>query len=359
MKSGFGSGLVGGVFGSACVAALAVSVSLLFLGSAQAQNGGDAAPATPAADAPASDAPAEKPAAPAQTFIPRPSEILPLAATDLTLDVVDTGKHLIAVGDRGHILASNDGKTWAQVEVPVRAPFTSVFFVDENEGWAVGHDAEIVHTSDGGKTWVLQNYQPELEKALLAVLFLDKQHGFAVGAYGLFLKTDDGGGTWSDASADAITADGLHLFSIKKLGNGSLFVTGEQGTLGLSTDGGNTWKKLNSPYEATLFDSVPFGQKSALICGLRGNAFIAQDVAAGNWKKVATGTQASFFGCSAIDDHTAVMVGLNGTIMVTDLTTGSVRQIPSPVDSSYSSAARFGASLVVVGESGIHSVPLQ
>jgi hypothetical protein len=36
-----------------------------------------------------------------------------------------------------------------------------------------------------------------------------------------------------------------------------------------------------------------------------------------------------------------------------------VRQIPSPVDSSYSSAARFGASLVVVGESGIHSVPLQ
>jgi photosystem II stability/assembly factor-like uncharacterized protein len=365
MEFRFSSVSAGGVAASTGIAALIIGASLLSFGVVQAQNGSDAtpssgAPAAPAGDAPAADgASGEQPASPPQTFIARPSEILPLASTDLTLDVVDTGKHLIAVGDRGHILASNDGKSWAQVEVPVRAPLTAVSFVDENEGWAVGHDAEIVHTSDGGKTWTLQNYQPELEKALLGVLFTDKQHGFAVGAYGLFLKTDDGGGTWSDASADAITADGLHLFSIKKLGDGSLFVTGEQGTLGLSTDGGNSWKKLASPYEATLFNSVPFGARSALICGLRGNAFISQDVKAGGWKKVDTGTQASFFGCASVDDHTAVMVGLNGTILVTDLTSGAVHLIASPVDSSYSNAARFGASLVVVGESGIHSVPLQ
>ena len=343
------------LLGGAVATTLIAGMSLTMLGPVQAQGTAEA-PAAPASSPDAASG--AKPAA-AQTFIARPAEILPLAATDLALDVVDTGKHLIVVGDRGHILASNDGKNWAQVAVPVRAPLTAVSFVDENEGWAVGHDAEIVHTSDGGKTWTLQNYQPELEKALLGVLFVDKQHGFAVGAYGLFLKTDDGGGTWSEASAEAITGDGLHLFSIKKLGNGSLFVTGEQGTLGLSTDGGNTWKKLTSPYEATLFNSVPFGDKSALICGLRGNAFIAQDVAAGNWKKVDTKTQASLFGCASIDDHTAAMVGLNGTILVTDLGAGTVRSIPSPVDSSYSSVARFGAALVVVGEGGIHSVPLQ
>ena len=44
----------------------------------------------------------------------------------------------------------------------------------------MGHDAAILHTTDGGKTWTLQNFQPELEKPFLDVLFLDNQHGFAM-----------------------------------------------------------------------------------------------------------------------------------------------------------------------------------
>ena len=31
-----------------------------------------------------------------------------------------------------------------------------MFFVDDKQGWAVGHDGVILHTGDGGETWTLQ-----------------------------------------------------------------------------------------------------------------------------------------------------------------------------------------------------------
>lgn len=124
------------------------------------------------------------------TIKPLPSEIMPLTPNGLLLDIVNTGEHLIAVGDRGAVVASNDGVKWAQVQTPTRAPLTAVAFADARNGWAVGHDAVILHTADGGRSWEIQNFEPELEMPLLDVLFLDAQRGFAVGAYGLFYRTD-------------------------------------------------------------------------------------------------------------------------------------------------------------------------
>ncbi|MDC3952193.1 hypothetical protein KGZ13_34145, partial [Pseudomonas aeruginosa] len=33
---------------------------------------------------------------------------------------------------------------------------TSVFFVNERKGWAVGHDAQILVSDDAGSTWTRQ-----------------------------------------------------------------------------------------------------------------------------------------------------------------------------------------------------------
>jgi photosystem II stability/assembly factor-like uncharacterized protein len=75
----------------------------------------------------------------------------PKAAKGLMIDVVHAGKRLVAVGDRGHILYSDDqGSTWTQAKVPTRQLLTAVFFIDDKQGWAVGHDAQILSSSDGG-----------------------------------------------------------------------------------------------------------------------------------------------------------------------------------------------------------------
>ncbi len=302
---------------------------------------------------PGQGAAAEAPATVPVSVKPRPAEIMPRATQSLIMGVADTGEHLIAVGDHGEILASNDGRSWAQLEVPVRSPLTAVSFTDAQNGWVVGHDAVVLHTGDGGKTWTLQNFQPELENPFLSVLALDKDHAYAVGAYGLFYKTEDGGGTWGEVNAPVVKDAGLHMYSIRKLKNGDLFIAGEQGLLILSTDGGKTWNKLKSPYEGTYFGAVPVGEKGALVCGLRGNAYLSSDVRGGKWQKVETTAPTSLFGCETVDANTVAMVGLNGIIQLVDTASGKARSLKSPGDTPYSDVVPFKGGLVLVGESGV------
>jgi photosystem II stability/assembly factor-like uncharacterized protein len=306
----------------------------------------------PANTGAAADAPATVPV----STRPRPAELMPRAGSALVMGVADTGEHLIAVGDHGHILASNDGRNWAQLDVPVRSPLTAVSFADAQHGWAVGHDTSILHTGDGGKTWQLQNFQPELENPFLSVLALSQDKAIAVGAYGLIYQTSDGGGTWAALDSPVIKDAGLHMYSIRKLGDGHLFIAGEQGLLLDSSDGGKTWSKLKSPYEGTFFGAVPVGDKGVLVCGLRGNAFISRDVHGGKWDKIATTSPTSLFGCEKVDDKTVAMVGLNGIIQLVDTGSGTARALKSPGDTPYSDVVPFKGGLVLVGESGIQHV---
>jgi photosystem II stability/assembly factor-like uncharacterized protein len=338
------------------VAACAACMSLV-----AAQEGGEspapaAADAAPADETVATEAEVEAaPPAPAVAIKPHPADIQLLASKGLMLDVTNTGERLIAVGDHGAILASLDGKLWAQVEVPVQAPLTAVYFVDAKNGWAVGHDASILRTQDGGKSWSLQNFQPELEKPLLDVLFIDNQHGFAIGAYGMFKETLDGGETWSDVTNE-IQAPELHLNSITRLGNGDVFIAGEQGTLGVSSDQGKTWTKLTSPYEASMFGALPVGDKGALIFGLRGNIFVSKDVRTDNWTKVETGNVSTLYGGAVSPDGHLLMTGLNGITWITDADGGNIKTVPTPVATSQSSIVAWKGGLIMVGESGITAI---
>ena len=114
----------------------------------------------------------------------QPAEIAPLAATSLLLDLAQAGERIVAVGERGHVLLSDDkGATWRQAKsVPTRVMLTAVYFADAEYGWAVGHDETILNTTDGGETWTRSHFAPEAQQPLLDLWFANRISGIAVGA---------------------------------------------------------------------------------------------------------------------------------------------------------------------------------
>lgn len=354
--------------------ALALAAALFIpLATASAQDESPAEPADPSADsaavadgaAPAEgDAavvdelppPPEPVAAPVGSNIkPNPAEMSPFAIHGLLLDITYTGERLIAVGERGNILVSRDGIRWAQVNVPTRATLTGLSFVDTQRGWAVGHDAAIIHTADGGRTWSLQAFNPELEQPLHDVFFADTRQGFAFGSFGLFWQTADGGKTWTEVHAPTVLEEGFHLNGMTRLKDGQFLIVGESGLLGLSADGIN-WERLESPYEGSYFGVLPRGEKGALIYGMRGNAYVTDDVRAGQWRKINLATISSMFGAYAMGDGSIILVGADAVVLTVqaDETVERVATYAGVASSgTITGIVRHPGGLMTVGESGV------
>ena len=93
---------------------------------------------------------ASQPAA-AWTFVgplDRPALASTLAPQSPMLAVAAAGNRLVAVGQRGHIVFSDDrGSTWKQAEVPVATDLVAVTFPTEKLGWAVEKSAVKVALS--------------------------------------------------------------------------------------------------------------------------------------------------------------------------------------------------------------------
>ena len=238
-----------------------------------------------------------------------------LASRSLLLDVAAAGDRLVAVGERGHVIWSEDrGATWTQGEVPTTATLTGVFMLDRNVGWAVGHDAVVLRTGDGGRTWELQRSAPEEERPLFDVRFADATHGFAIGAYGAFLVTENGGVTWDERP---IGEQDVHLHHVSRAPSGTLYIAAESGMLFRSDDSGRSWRELPSPYEGSFFATVPLGGDSLLALGLRGHLFRSDD-GGESWTTIDSGTEATLTDGVALAGGRVVVTGLAGVLLVSD-----------------------------------------
>jgi photosystem II stability/assembly factor-like uncharacterized protein len=309
-----------------------------------------------------------------------PAESLPLAPESLLLDLAVAGKRRVAVGERGHVLLSDDqGATWRQAKsVPTRAMLTAVFFADADYGWAVGHDETILNTVDGGETWTRSHFAPEAQQPLLDLWFANRVSGIAVGAYGAYYTTNDGGRSWvgakfapapmAQSAKDGATApaaavdDGelppdYHLNRIVGVGN-RLYIAAEGGQLYRSDDRGASWRALPSPYEGSFFGLVPIRGEGLLAFGLRGRLFKSAD-AGETWHQLETHTTAMLTDGIAINDLRVVISGLAGVLLVSGDAGESFRLTQQDDRKGLSSLLPGPAGAVVVaGEGGVRILRL-
>jgi photosystem II stability/assembly factor-like uncharacterized protein len=282
------------------------------------------------------------------------SEIVPLASNSLLLDIKAIGNRLIAVGERGHVIFSDDnGSSWQQsAVVPTRSTLTTISSVD-NRIWAAGHDSVILTSGDGGNTWTRQYYDPERQQPIMDMWFADENSGIAIGAYGLMLITSDGGQNWDDWAVN--DEDDAHLNSILELEDGTLLISGEAGYSYRSVDGGETWEPLELPYQGSLFGSVIAPDDCILFFGLRGHILRSCDN--GNeWSELQTGSDTTLAG--AVQSESGVLIVGNSGAIVHYENGGqvSVDSHSSTVD--FSSAVYLGEGrYLLAGEDGTHVYP--
>ena len=273
----------------------------------------------------------------------RPAMISKIAEKGLLLSVASAGKRLVAVGERGHILISDDnGVSWRQVLVPVSVTLTVVRFPTPMNGWALGHSGVVLHSDDAGETWVKQldgpqaaqlvleglkakpgsdqgtqeGLEPKItsaeqllsdgpDKPFIDLYFQDEQRGFIVGAYNLIFRTEDGGKSWQPWLDHVENPRGLHLYGIQAVGQ-DLFIAGEQGLFLRSEDRGQSFKALRTPYEGSYFGLLPLRGGELILYGLRGNIFKSDDN--GNtWNKIDTGFTVSITDAAELRDGLLVL----------------------------------------------------
>lgn len=296
-----------------------------------------------------------------------PARATELAPFNLLNDVTVTGDRIVAAGERGHIIYSDDGgENWTQAEVPVSVTLTALDFGTESHGWAVGHSGAVLHSSDGGQSWSLQldgveaaelaiasqedeiaametrieqapedqktdlewalddlyfrleNMQADLEigpvNPFLDVWFENERHGFVIGAYGMMYRTQDGGKTWQNWATRLENPQGFHLNAIAQVTGGALVVVGEAGQIHVSVDNGDTWALRDSPYPGSLFGVIGTGRVNEILAfGLRGTLMFSDDLGR-SWTMVNTGSTATL-NDGAADDDRIVLVGNGGAVL--------------------------------------------
>lgn len=316
------------------------------------------------------------------------SELAPLASHSLLIAIATAGQRLVAVGDRGHILWSDDeGRTWTQAAgVPTRALLTGVCFSDASHGIAVGHDEVALTTSDAGQHWSRTHYAPQAQQPLLDVWCGPGGRAIAVGAYNTYLSSEDGGASWSERKfaaqplrpaaksaatpatkpvgsgakdadqADDVPGGGYHLNRIVGPSASRLYIAAEAGHLYRSDDGGSSWVELPSPYEGSFFGVLPLAGDALLAYGLRGNLFRSQDAGA-SWERIETGTVAMLDGGVSAGQERVAVVGLSGVVLVSQDAGKSFRLLQQADRKGLSAATVVGGkTLVTVGEAGVKSL---
>ncbi|MBS7691594.1 glycosyl hydrolase [Pseudomonas lalucatii] len=320
-----------------------------------------------------------------------PAKASALAVHSPLLDVTRAGARLVAVGQRGHILYSDDdGQVWQQARVPVSVDLNAVHFPSAKLGWAVGNDGVILHSSDAGVSWVkqldgraigalvLKHYhalasaepgnehwaalvaegqrlvEEGADKPFLDVWFADEQHGYAVGVFNLILATHDGGQSWVPLQDRTDNPQGLHLNALGATGD-ALYLAGEQGLLRKWDAALERFVAVGTPYEGTFFGVI--GKPGeVLVYGLRGHVFHSHD-GGQSWTQRASGLQVSVTAATLDAAGRYQLFTQAGHRLLAADERPALRLLPQQSQSPVAGAvyARGGA-LILVGSRGVHAL---
>lgn len=132
---------------------------------------------------------------------------------------------------------------WELLKVETTASFRGLSVVDDRVVWASGTRGTVVHSTDGGATWIVDSVPGAATLDLRAIHALSDRVAHVAATAGRIWRTTDGGKTWSLRFQASDTS--MFLDAVAFLDDRSGFALGDpQGgrfVLLATVDGGETW----------------------------------------------------------------------------------------------------------------------
>ena len=173
-------------------------------------------------------------------------------------------------GLNGCILKSTDkGNSWNWLWTGSNSPLFCLDFLNDSSGFAGGYNL-ILKTSDGGKSWNIQNINFSPSCAIVAISYIDRLTIYAAGNIpgGSFYKTTDGGLNWNTQSLGLPNLFGGSVDLVRSMCFTNMntgFIVTDFGTILKTTDSGSNWQrdssfrpsytKLSVMYDINIADS--------------------------------------------------------------------------------------------------------
>ena len=218
---------------------------------------------------------------------------------------------------------------WMRQHVGSLAWLHTVFFLDENRGWAVGSRGTLLATIDGGKSWQIRS-QPTVD-VLRDIYFTDDQNGWLLCEANLYdlkskddpqtylMQTTDGGESWKRINIQGADVNARLVRAIFSRGRGWAF--GEEGTIFTTRDSGVTWTRLQSPTRHLLLGGTFIDDDRGWLVGA--GATIIQTSDGGETWHIsrlvdASRTAVRFGATSFVDNRLGWAVGSEGSIYHTE-----------------------------------------
>ncbi|MCC2957523.1 YCF48-related protein [Massilia sp. IC2-477] len=309
------------------------------------------------------------------------------------------GKRLVAAGERGLVIYSDDGGNhWKQARVPVSVTLAALRFANEREGWAVGNMGVVLRSSDSGASWqrvfdgetgaklALQAAQqawdaarpnPDdaehplnvlldearrlvdegADKPLLGIDLRADGSVMVAGAYGIAFSTLDGGRTWRAHMAELPNPEGATYYGIARRGQ-EQYLFGEQGLILRAGAPGAPFAATTSPASGSLFGGLTLKDDALLVFGLRGKVYRSATPGA-PWVEVQTPVDASLISGLQATDGTVLLLGAAGQVVASR--DGGQRFSALPLKERFpftGAAVAPDGSLVLVGTRGLLRMPM-
>jgi photosystem II stability/assembly factor-like uncharacterized protein len=213
------------------------------------------------------------------------------------------GSTLTSGGDGIVLKTTNGGSTWTKISADTIPGLKAVCFTSVNVGYAGGYQNFLMKTTDGGSTWSAMVVDSKLW-FFNNIEFWDANIGIVVSYPSSVYRTSDAGATWGPCFGLKHSVEDICYADAT-----TLFLVGSDERIYKSTNSGFYWTEVDSGLAQHLFLGVEFYNSNyGIVTGENGKVVVTTNGGT-NWVSSNAGSSGLLRSVHIINQQNAYVVG--------------------------------------------------